>query len=854
MNALLRGLVLRRLARHRLRAVLALVAVALGVAAFLSSAAVGRAIERTSTAVVEAVSGGADLAVDGHGSGVPAGLASAVLAVEGVEGAAPLVTGWLPLGGLVGRRALVVGVDPLLETGVRRRGAATGEGAELRDPLAFLSGRGALLTREFAAELGVAPGDSITVKAVTGPRELALAGFLPPGGAASAAAGRVVVLPVTLARELLGRGDRDDRVDVTIAAGQDAEAVAQRIRSRIEDPTLRVGPPRTSDPSAHDVLGTINIGMRIGAVVALLIGMFLVHHTIAVGVAERRREIGVLRALGATRRQVRGVFLLEALLLGGGGSALGVALGCGLAQGALDGFAANIASTYFPADPPHVEVPWTLAAGALLGGIVVSLVAAGVPASRAAAEPPSDAIRRGPPPEPASRARRALRPALAVAAATAAVVLAGIPRTGTNAAFGTLVLLVVAFVAAAPSALVLGARLLTPVLARLGGIPGRLAADDLARNPLRAALPAAALAFGLALVIQTSGTVQAFADSTLGWLETDVAGDLFVSTGSKVMGVGRHTPFDDSLRDEVAAVPGVERAVGVRFRITPWRDTQIFLLALDMEIYRPMRRITVVDLDADEAVRRLASGDTCLVSENFTRLHDIGPGDLLEIPAPDGPYALEVIGRFRDFSWHRGTVLFDRTVMTGPLHDHLLDELSVKVDPGEEVGAVVARIEERVGEGRDLVVVRASEFREGIGQLLRDFFSLSHAQVAVALAVAFLGVVNSLWIAVVLRRRELGILRAAGATRRQVVTSIVLQAGALGVIGGVLGVAGGAALQWVVLRRVVPADTGWVYPMSFPALEAAALLVLGIACSAAAGVLPARLAASRPLSESLGYE
>ena len=138
--------------------------------------------------------------------------------------------------------------------------------------------------------------------------------------------------------------------------------------------------------------------------------------------------------------------------------------------------------------------------------------------------------------------------------------------------------------------------------------------------------------------------------------------------------------------------------------------------------------------------------------------------------------------------------------------------------------------------------------------MLADVFSLSYAQVAAALAVAFLGVLNTLWISVVQRRRELGLLRSVGATRGQVIRSIVIEASVLGVVGAVLGLIGGAIVEWVVLRRILPADTGWTYPFHFPWGTAAAVAVLAVLTSAVAGWFPARAAVRRPPADALCYE
>lgn len=847
---------LRTVARHRLRSALAVLAVALGVAAFLATAAVGDSVERTATAALQAVSGGADLGIDAADAGVPAAWTARVRDVAGVEAAAPVVFGWAALDGATRGRALVVGVDPAAEARMRRREAPPGARPEAL--FAFAAGAAAFLSRPLADEIGAAPGGAVTLRTPSGPLRLAVAGVLEPRAAERAVGGRTVVASLAAASRVLGRAGAVDRIDVRLAEGADAGETAARVRAAIgadAPPNLRVGPPQTSDPAVSDTLGVVKVALRIGAAVALLIGMFLVHHTVSVGVAERRREAGLLRALGATRTQVRGVFVAEAALLGLAGSVLGVLLAMALAAGALRGFAGAIASAYFAGEPAPARISWSLGAAGVALGLTVALAAAWRTATRAAWEPPTDAIRRAP--EEGARspfARGRLLRAGALAAASGVLVLA--PEVlGRWTGYAAAVLALLAYLAAAPAVLAVGARALAPLLARRFGVPGRLAADQLAAHPVRAALPAAALAVGLALVVETAGTTQTLSETTLRWMDEQIAGDLFVSSGRVVMGAGGHTPLDESAGRALAEVPGVAEVVPVRFRYVEVRGARVLVWAFDMEPFRRVTRVTIHgDASRDEVLREVQAGGACVASENLLRLQGLAVGDVIELPGARRMVPLRIAGAFDDYSWPRGALIVDRGVLAREFDDRLLDEFSVKLAPGADADAVRRAIASRLGEERAVVVTSARELQAAARALLEDFFALSYAQLAAALAVAFLGVVNSLWISVLLRRREIALLRAVGATRGQVTRSFVLEAAGLGVIGAACGLFGGALVEWLALRRVLPADTGWVLPMDYPWTVAALTAVLGVAVSALAGLVPAGAAARLPLVESMADE
>ena len=854
--ALVRGLVLRWILRHRVRSALGVLAVALGVAAYVASVAVAGSVVATAASTTAAFAGGADLVVQADEAGLSASCVAAVRGADGVAAAAPLVSGWVRIGDGSGRRALLVGVDPSAEAAMQRGGAGARDRFEIRDPASFVLGRAAILSRPLADGARIADGGTITIQGARGAVRLGVAGIVdPPGGTRSPAA-RTIVVPSALARSILGRGDRVDRIDVALAPGADAAATSASILARLGaavPPTTRVTSPGERDPATADLLGVVDVSLRLGALVSLLVGVFLVHHTIAVGVTERTREVGIFRALGATRRQVVAVFCVEALALGLVGSAAGVGLGALLARTSLDAFAATISGAYFASDPAPIEMTVSLAATGIVAGAVVALFAAWRPARRAASVAPNDAIRRGP--EEASQPRGAVRgrvaAAIAFAVASGACVTVTFPRAGWYAAF----LLLLAFLVVAPLILSAGAKALAPLLSRLGGVPGRLAAEELARHPGRAALPAATLAIGLALVVETMGNTRSLGDSMSDWIEENVAGDLFVSSGRSALTSAGHTLLDAGLATDLAEIEGIETVTGVRTLRVPWGGTRVLLLGLDIASYRRMARVTVHGEGGRDAIlARLETGSACIVSENFSTLHGVRLGDDVEIPATDGVVTLRVAGLFPDYSWPRGTILLDRGVLERRLGDRLVDEFSLRLAPDADAAAVEQRIEAKIGAGRELVLLSAAELRAAAHQLLDDFFALSNAQVLAALAVAFLGVFNSLWIAVVMRRRELGLFRAVGATRGQLVRSIELQAATMGAIGAVLGVVGGLAVQWIALRRVIVEDTGWTPAVVVAWVPVAAVVVLGVVTSAAAGLLPARSAARTEIRDAIGYE
>jgi putative ABC transport system permease protein len=859
MGSLFRTLSLPYWRRHRVRAVLVAAGIGLGVATWVATGALNRTLEQASRRAATPLAGAADLYVSNGDVGLRRDLAEALAAVPGVRAVRPLVIQRIVLPDLNRQPALLLGIDldarPGDEPAWKVKVNDLGSRSYVRS--IFLRQRPVLVGEELEKSL---PRDvaQFNVLVAGQTQRLVRTGSIEAHGPAAALGGNVVVLECDAAAGLVGRPDLVSRLDVSLEPGADREAVRRRLDGELAGKG-QVGDPEGHDRRVQDMLTGLKVAFSLCGAGALVVGLFLVNNALAVGVAERRRDIGILRALGATRGQVGRLFLGEAALLGLAGVVLGIPLGLGLARLSLGPMQGILSDVFLPVQAERLQVPVATLLGAAAAGLTTALLAALAPSLRAAAERPSEAMGRLVPVRGSAPFRVQVAGGLGLVALSLACqgLQDRLPaRVGT---FGSLVLMVLAALLLTPFLTSLAARLLQPLARWLLGVPGRLAADNLARARGRTGVVIAALAAGVALLVQTGGLIRSNEDAIRAWVDRSIAGDLFVTAGGPLSASGRTLPMAEALGERLwRAFPQV-RVVPMRFRYLDWdRDghaSRVLLLALDAPRYYAANKDRSPPLPDLELYRRLAEPGTVLVSENFAALHGVRAGQTITLPGTDGPVPLRVLGTVADYSCNRGTAIVDRSHYRRQFDAGLIDVFDAYLDPGADAEAVRRRVQQSpLAAEQGLCVLTRGELRGHILGMVGRLYGLAYTQEVVVGIVALLGVVTALLISVRRRRRELGLLRAVGATRAQVLRSVVAEAVLLGAVGTGLGLLAGLPLEWYTVRVLLFQESGFLCPVRFPWLTAGVVAGLTVVAAAVAGLGPALQAVRANVAAAVAYE
>lgn len=850
MRFLLRTLSLSYVNRHRAKTVLTMIGVVVGVATFVSMRSAQTAMVRGFRQTVDRVAGKAQLQITGQG-GVPEEIQEVVRGVAGVRAIAPVIEQVVtPEASRLGS-VLVLGVDLLGDREMRDYGFE-GEDADIDDPLLFLAQPDSVaLSRSFADRAGIHVGDTLGLRISQSTRTVVARGMLRPKGFAEAFGGNLAVTDVYAAQLLFGRGRRFDRIEVRVEDGISLEEERRRLQAAL-GPGYDVETPERRGAQMENLVANFVAGFNISCVFALGIGTFLIFNAFTVSVNRRRRDIGTLRALGATARQVQMLFLWEAVCLGLLGGALGLLGGAAMTDGALRIMGDTVSALYGVGSSASADVSGVLVLEALALGVGASLVGAWGPSRAAARVKPTEALAKG------SHAVRIRPPSWWRIAGGLAFLPACIALSVFHPIEGPRLVMTVLILGVVGMIIVIGpaARLLlaavSPAVAWLSPVTGRLAADSLQSNPRRTTGTVVAITISLAFVVGSSAHVESSRSAIMQWMDNVVTSDLFVRASAAWKNPDyRYAP---EVKDVIAAIPEVKSIECYRYEQVRFRDDEAAVVSI--EIDGMLKRTHQEYVEGDEATLRrgLIGGRQCAVSDNFSHKFGLGAGDTVELATPSGPVRLPIAAVIRDFTSDRGSIILDRALFVSLWKDPRVDIFDVNLKPGADPSAVRDEIRARIAGRVPALVSTRAEFGREVNRLVDSFFSLMQITAVMAMLVALIGIATSLVISVVERTREIGILKSLGALGFQIRRSIAFEAVAVAVTGFLLSLPLGLLIGRFLETTVAETFVGWRMPHRYPIEILAQLMIMLPIVSIAAAWLPARQAASIEITEAIGYE
>ncbi len=840
----------RHLGRHAGRAALTAAGVACGVALIVAIEVINASTLSAFTDAIDDLAGTSALQVRGRGPFAEE-VAERVREVPGVTHAVPVLTDtfFVVDGPAAGEALSVFAADVTDGHAIKTlRLVRSGEHV-VDDPLSFLvDPASVILTDVFARRIGAHIGTVLRLRTPVGVRSFTVRGILPPGGVGRAFAGNLLLMDVIGAQAVLGREGRIDQVDVALAANVAVDQAARAVAA-VLPPSLEAIPPPRRGEQIERILRSYRTLLSGISGLALLAAVFVVTSAVSTGVAARRQQLGLLRCVGAERRHVLRLVLGEALLVGVAGTALGVPLGLGLARLLLDTVTESaelVFSLRLFAGALDVS-PAALALG-VAAGLGATVVAAVLPARAATAISPLAAVRTVASAPVARRwpARGVLPAALLVAAAGLwAQVRLDAGWAGNLGALAVDAALVCVFMRVAHR---LAAGLLGPLRDRVG-VAGRFAIDRLARIPDQLALAGGVLALGLGLMLMAGTLARSFEESVLDFIRHQVRADLVVASTASTGWI--ESPLPAAIGERLAALPRVARVERVRLAEHDFRGQRISIDSLDASAFTRRDDFVFSAGDPDAALAAVRAGDAVLVSRNFARIFAVGVGDRVALDTPAGRFAPVVAGVVVDYVSPRGSVVLTRDAWTRWWGDDTVTRFHVSLAPGATPEAIRRAVADGVGRDEALKILTQRELYAYHQDAVRRAFRFTDALEVLPLLVAGLGLAEALLAVALDRRRELALLRAAGATRRQVAHGVVAEAAGVGLLGLLGGLAMGGVLSVLWVRVNFAYQLGWDLDLH-PAVSSLPVAVLAAALvSIPAGLLPARHIARLPVLEAL---
>ncbi len=829
-------MMLRPLAREPVRTALTLFAVTLGVAVVVAIELAGVAATGSFRSSLESLTGKAAYEISAIG-GLDESLLGRLDSLPYPIRFAPLIEGFAVL-------------EPRYENvpafGVDMIGAST-LGDSLGEQTVSLD---LLRTNDsiwVGKAFGKAPGETLRLTINGRERVYTVRGVVDTARFPGAAQENIVVMDIATAQRAFDKRGRLDRIAVLLpspsASARTGEQQDWEALLRAELPagvTLRPQGARTEQN--RKMLGAFRWNLRILSYISLVVGAFLIYNTISVSVVRRRAEIGVMRAMGASRTGVLAAFLAEAAFFGTAGMLLGLAVGRVMAGGAVELMAATVETLYVSSAPGAIEVTLGTLLIAAVAGIGVSLASALAPAREASRVAPSEAMARG---HHEYRARlhagRDLAWAAALAIAAGLACLA--PPIDRKPVLGYIaaLLLIAAAALAIPATVAWITRAGSAAARRVFGVEGFLASRSLAASLARTSVLVGALSTAVAMMVSVGIMVGSFRETVQVWMAYQLRADLYIRPAGNPS-ADRLATMDPELADRIAALPEVE-AVD-RFRSYPisYEGLPATLGAGESKVVSRSGMVRFLEGPSRETILdEMRSGDNAIISEPFSAKHNLHVGDALRLPLGGREVEFRVAGVYYDYSSERGLIIIDRATLLKYLPDPALTSLAVYLKPGEDLDAARLAIE-RATAGRRLFIAGNRALRQAAIRVFDRTFAITYALEAVAIVVAIVGMAGALLALVIDRRREIGVLRFLGASAGQVRRLILFESGLLGLLANLVGLALGTVLSLVLIYVINKQSFGWTIQFHWPVALLVSALTLIYVATLLAGIYPARLA------------
>jgi putative ABC transport system permease protein len=839
---------LRSLLAHKIRLLLTVISIVLGVSFMAGTYVLTDTMTRAFNDLVDTGYSSIDVLVRGSNSftaqtssleerdPMPASVLDEVSAVPGVAQAVGDVIGYAQI------------VDPVTGKVIGTFGPPTAasswndlNGFTLKPGGSTPQGAGQVVIDASTAEThDIQVGDRVKIVFEGPPGEFEVVGLAGYGEEDSLFGATWALFDLPTAQAVLGKEGELDSVSVVAEEGTPGAELQREIAAVLPEGVEAVTAATVTAEAQDQVstgLGFLRTAFLVFAFVALFVGAFIIFNTFAIIVAQRTRELALFRALGASPRQVMTSVIVEALVVGVVASALGVVVGVGLAS-VLKGLL-NATGFDIPASGA-VILPRTIIVSIVVGTLV-TLVAAIVPARRAARVAPIEALR-----EAQDRPGRSLRFRLIAGGIVLALgvipLLYGLFGNPDNAL--QLVGLGVAFT-------FIGIAMLTPMIARpvaaaLGspirrtGVPGKLGRENAMRNPRRTAATASSLMIGLGLVVFVAVFGASAKASTNAILERTLKAD-FILTSPTFSG------FSTASAADMRAVPGVATVSQVRQGEVKIDGGTSFITGVDPATFESVSDVGVVN----GSVPDLEQAGSIAIFEDTAADNGLGIGDTVTVDWPaTGETELEVVAVYSE-----NGLIGDWTVSLETYDANVAQQLDVfvfvKAEEGADVAVVQSGLEEALVPYPNIEVQDQAAFRDKYASFLNQVLNLVTALLLLAVIIALFGVMNTLFLSIYERTRELGLLRAVGLTRRQTRSMVRWEAVIIAIMGALFGVVIGIAFGWALQQALAP--EGFT-ELGIPGGQILVYVVLAAVLGVFFAIFPARRAAKLNVLRAISYE
>ncbi|MBW6466260.1 MAG: FtsX-like permease family protein [Brevefilum sp.] len=858
---LLIKLTLRSIQRHPARTILSMLGITIGVAGILALGITNQASMQSISALFEESSGKVDLMVTASSDNQPLseGTIRVTENIAAVRVVLPIVKantafadqasgGGLELSflGMDSGGFLLHGVNPVLEPLARDYKIV--EGRFLEDPLEALE---VVLVESYAQDEDIQVGDRVEVLTPNGVERLRVVGLIAREGPGQINNGAFGIVPLNTAQRMFNRLGEYDQLDLLLTESNSSQALEEvrlAIQRRLGE-AVSVTYPAGQGQRMSQMLSNYQIGLNFLSGIALFVGAFLIYNAFAMTVVERTREFGMLRTIGMTRRQIILQVISEALVLGIFGSGLGVLMGILGARG-LAGLVGSLLGTDLSAD---LVVPGGTLLLSLFVGIIVTIIGALMPSIQAGQVSPIAALRVRGRSQEGWITRSGWKFGIAGLLVSTAILLWNPFPYDPQFILGSLTVFLMfgGVTLMIPGTVSTWEKLSRPLMRLIFRNSGLIGSRNIGRSKVRTTLTIVALLIGVAMILVVRVMTASFSQDLVSWINAYIGGDIYIHSS---------VPLRADMANQVAGITGVGAATPIHYQniefMAPGGGLEpLTFMAVDPATYTRVTSFIFSDsnINAQAALAELNDGGALFISSVIAEKYNLGVGDRFWIRTNQGLQDFSIAAVVVDF-FNQGLVV------TGNRHDlrrffrsNEISTILVKVDAGVPTADVIANIEQVYGKRYHLSLESNETIRGNISVLMDQAFSMFDVMAVLAVLISSLGIVNTLMMNIMERTQEIGMLRAIGMTRGQVIKMVLSEAGLMGVIGGLVGLVFGVLLAKIFLTGMT-AMSGYRLDFIVPLGGVITSLVVALVISQLAAIQPARKASRTNILEAIHYE
>ena len=850
----------RAIQRRPLRTILSMLGIMIGVAGILALGITNEASIRAIEDIFKQSSGSTDLMI------IPASgnttLAENVLTkadrLASVEKVLPVVIaqtslasradgGTLDLSffGMESGGLMLHGINPVLDLQVRDYKITQGRFLSSEE-----SGFEVVLVDDYAEEEELEVGQYTEILTPNGPEKLQVVGLIAKEGPGNTNNGIFGVISIDTAQQIFNRRGEIDQLDILLTENNkdQVEVTRLELQSRLGD-EVSVTYPAGQGQRMQQMLSNYQIGLNFLSGIALFVGAFLIYNAFAMTVVERTREFGMLRTVGMTRKQIISQVIMEALTQGVIGSVLGAAAGILGARGLT-----GLMEPLLGADlSTNMTVPVNVLVLSMGVGIFVTLVSALIPSIQAGRVSPVAALRVRGKSQEGWMTRSGWKFGLGMLVISTVILIWNPFSFDPQFILGSLTVFLMfgGVTLIIPATIHIWEKITRPLTGLLYGKSGLIGSRNTGRSKVRTTLTLVALLIGVAMVLIVRIMTGAFANDLVEWIGAYLGGDIYVHSNVSLRA---------DIADQLNGVSGVSAATPIHYQEVLIRtpngdDETITFMAVDPPTYSRVTNFVFAnsDLEENKFLTELNSGGSIFISSVMAEKYNLGRGDELLIKTRGGFKPFNISAVVVDF-YNQGLVITgNRQDLRRYLRSNQVSTILIKTENDTEISELMTNIDRIYGK-RYLLSLESNEVvREDIFTLLDQAFMMFDVMGVLAVIIASLGIINTLTMNIMERTQEIGMLRAIGMTRGQVIKMVLSEAGLMGVIGGLIGLVFGVLLSRIFLAGMT-AMSGYKLDFLVPAGGVLMGLIIALGISQLAAFQPARKAAKTNVLEAIRYE